>query len=94
MSDNNKFKKIINKAIKEYLQDNPAEDQLKFASIISAKISGSDYTYSLKILDQNKEPDSNFPVIPNVKDISAYNIGDIVIIGILYRQVYSILKKV
>ncbi|GEM_PF-1698082 len=90
----NKLKNIIIKSIKEYLKDNSPEGQIKFASIVSKKASGSTYLYSLKILDQSKEPDINYPVVPNIPDEIMYNVGDIVIVGILYGQVYRILKKV
>lgn len=95
MSDENKLKKVIRKIIKEYISDNPPEDQLKFGSISSSKTYGDGYLYSVKILDQNNELDSNFPIIPDVKDKNIYNNGDIVVIGILYGgQIFQIFKKV
>ena len=90
MSENNIFKKVVNKIVKEYMNDNPPEGQLKYASIVS----GSGGRYSIQILDEYRQPDLKYPVIPNVKDTSIYYLGDIVVVGILYGQTYCILRKV
>lgn len=90
MSENNVLKKVVSKIVKEYIKDNPPEGELKYASIVS----GSNGKYSIRILDEYKQPDINYPVIPSVKDSSTYYPGDTVVVGILYGQTYCILKKV
>jgi len=90
MSDNNTLKRIVNKIVKEFFKDNPPKEELKYASIVS----GGGGKYSIKVLDEYKQPDKNYPVVPNVRDSSVYNVGDVVIVGILYGQSYCILKKV
>jgi len=90
MSDNNTLKRIVNKIVKEFFKENPPEGQLKYARIVS----GSGNKYSIQILDEYRQPDINYPVIPNVKDSSTYYVNDVVIVGILYGQSYCILKKV
>ncbi len=89
MSDNT-FKRAVTKIVREFLQDNPPEGQFKYASIVS----GGSGKYSIQILDEYKQPDMNYPVIPNVKEPSTYYPGDVVIVGILYGQAYSIIKRV
>lgn len=90
MSENNIFKKAVSKIIKEYINDHPSEGQLKYANIVS--VGGG--KYSIQILDEYRQPDTNYPVIPNIKDSSTYYPGDTVIVGILYGQTYCVLRKV
>lgn len=90
MSENNILRKVVSKIIKEYMNDNQPEGQLKYASIVS----GGGGKYSIRILDEYKQSDLKFPVIPNVKDSSTYYPGDTVVVGILYGHTYCILRKV
>ncbi len=44
------------------------------------------YEYNLKILDENKEIDSDFPEVPGIKSKDKYEYGDTVAVLLLYGQ--------
>lgn len=89
------FKESVIKIIKEYLNDN-AISPLLYGKINSKRNMTSYYEYSILILNADKLTDSQYPIIPNVKDTASYTVGDIVVIGLMYADIsqIQIIKKV
>ncbi|EKS54343.1 hypothetical protein D186_23366 [Citrobacter freundii ATCC 8090 = MTCC 1658 = NBRC 12681] len=56
------------------------------ARITKAQLGEAYHTYSVKILDANREVDERFPEVPNVKSKDKFDQGDTVAVLLLYGQ--------
>lgn len=76
---------VINKLVKTKYQ------HIELPSVVYAKVTKVQettgyYVYNLKILDENKEIDTEFPEIPEVKSTVGLEYGDIAAVTLLYGQ--------
>jgi|GEM_PF-6314424 len=80
------LKDMIKNTLKEIFKTD--YNYLEYPFAMKAKItSKNDNSYTIKILKNTDEYDDKFPEIPNVsKNESEYNIGDKVVILLLYGQ--------
>ena len=89
------FRESVIKILKEYLNANTTSPLL-YGKINSKKDMTNHYEYSISILNADKQNDSQYPIIPNIKDAASYTVGDTVVIGIMYADIsqIQIIKKV
>lgn len=59
----------------------------KYARITKVQEYPGYYEYNLKILDENRAIDGNFPEIPGVKSFVKFEDGDTVTVLLLYGQI-------
>ena len=57
-----------------------------YAKITKAQESSDYYVYNLKILDENKDIDTSYPEIPDVKSTVKLETGDVATVLLLYGQ--------
>lgn len=57
-----------------------------YARVTKVKEFTEYYEYNLKILDENKEIDVNFPEVPGIKAREKYESGNTVVVVLLYGQ--------
>lgn len=76
---------VINKLFKTKYQ------HIELPSVVYAKVTkvqdvSGYYVYNLKILDENKEINADFPEIPEVNSMVALEYGDICTVALLYGK--------
>ncbi|MCQ4924079.1 hypothetical protein NE686_13335 [Tissierella carlieri] len=57
-----------------------------YAKVTKRTELGEYYEYNLKILDEDKQVDDNFPEMPHVKSKQGYEVGDVVAVLMLYGK--------
>ena len=84
------IKTLITRVLREKIQTEythlryPAS---AYAKVVDVKEKDTFNSYTIKILDKNKNEDSGFPEIPQVFSDQIYHAGDIVVITLLYGDV-------
>lgn len=79
------IKNVFEKHVKESYQ-HIALPPAVLAKITKAQTQADYYVYNLKILDENKEINSEFPEIPEVKSKVRLDSGDVAAVLLLYGQ--------
>lgn len=76
---------FVKKEIEKQVQN--SYTHLRYPASMYAEIKkAKNNTYTIKILDKNKNPDYAFPEIPFVKSDLIFEKGDIVVIILLYGE--------
>lgn len=78
---------FVRKEVDRYIREKYSHAQYPSglcARVVRAKKNGDAFLYTLRILGQTFEDDSNFPEIPNVKSHVELAVGDIAAVVFLY----------